>query len=145
MPNKKTHVCAGAITGTAATLAMQVYDQNLNVLETIGAITGGILGGRLPDLIDPPVSPLHRSIGHSPVLAVLASASAVAGIIWLREEVAALKSEANRCTEYGYSTPSHITMKFIIYSLLIGFLVGTSTGLLSHLALDSRTPAGIKL
>ena len=44
---------------------MASNEKPLNVLiEAAGGAAGGWLGARLPDMIDPPTSPRHRSIGH---------------------------------------------------------------------------------
>src|SRR5258708_11215342 len=66
MPNRDTHVRAGAIAGVAYSgyRAWGLPSCYL-VAEAVGGLAGGIGGGVLPDWIDTPLSPLHRAAAHS--------------------------------------------------------------------------------
>lgn len=62
--NRKAHVTIGT-TCALATVAFNkdVKDENM-FQQIVGLAIGGYLGARAPDIIDPPTSPNHRSIGH---------------------------------------------------------------------------------
>lgn len=67
MPNRRTHVRAGATTGVVTSLLMESRITNAadRLAFTTGAAVGGAFGGALPDMLDPPVSPNHRAFFHS--------------------------------------------------------------------------------
>ena len=51
--------------GTFAAYQARNQTPSQQGVETLAGLFGGYLGGRLPDLIDPPDCPNHRGIGHS--------------------------------------------------------------------------------
>lgn len=97
-------------------IARASRDEPITFLEAIGVFLGGGAVASLPDVIDPPTSPRHRSVGHS--------VAGVAGI-----GIALKNLEAN----------PNITKntKDIVYAM--------SGAYLSHIVLDATTPAGIPL
>lgn len=145
MPNKKVHSAAGVTAGVALMLTTQIKDKNINLPELIGSAVGGLLGGRLPDMIDPPNSPNHRDIGHSILFTIAGIALVICAVICLKTSCKELERDANWHIQNGYNIPDDINMKLTQKRLLIGFLNGLTTGSVSHLALDSTTPAGINL
>lgn len=145
MPNRKTHVNTGMLAGALASLVVQTKNGQLNVPEFAGTILGGTAGGRLPDVVDPPDSPNHRGFGHSPASALGLCGITEAAILKLRKTLSPLLSHADRYIATGYEIPSELAVKIAAYRLLIGFATGVSAGNISHLLLDSSTPAGIKL
>ena len=70
MPNRRTHIDAGAIAGTATALVMAREQSGAILLaELAGGMLGGALGGAMPDVLEPATSPNHRKLAHSLVTA----------------------------------------------------------------------------
>jgi hypothetical protein len=145
MPNRNIHVPVGVLAGVAAGLAVHKSWEGPYWPELIGALIGGALGGRLPDIIDPPDSPRHRGLGHS-VAAGTAGGGLLSGsMLALKKTIVTLDCHANRYRLNGYTLPSELASKLLWYRLLYGFCFGLSAGWLSHLVLDGCTPDGLRL
>lgn len=117
MPNRREHELAGLWFG----LLVNVIDQTLvrqekefSFLEAGAAGLGGLLGGRLPDQIEPAqlYGPNHRRGAHSVTTGV--------GMAMVSAKSRKLENRVMR-----------------------GFVQGGTAGYLSHLALDSQTPKGL--
>ena len=131
MPNRNEHILIGAAGGALFGLAQYVFDQQQglasqpepwskdDLIGTIGALGLGALAGaiaaQLPDLIDPPDSPNHRSIGHG-----------IAG-------TSILASQLNGFMGTLTDPSSRILVR------------GFQVGYISHVAADATTPKGIPL
>ncbi|MEF8874827.1 MAG: hypothetical protein V5A88_09210 [Candidatus Thermoplasmatota archaeon] len=79
-------------------------------------IFSSIFGGSLPDILDPPFTSHHRAFAHSRMLFYILI------IIWI-------------VTLFSLLTDSNLFI-WILYFFLLGYI--------SHLVLDSRTPAGLQ-
>lgn len=79
-------------------------------------ISSSFLGGVLPDILDPPFSHRHRFLAHSKILFYLLLIMSIVSLFILLTD------------------PNLII--WIIYFFLLGYI--------SHLALDSLTPAGLQ-
>ena len=79
-------------------------------------IFSSLFGGSLPDILDPPFSKRHRYFAHSKILFY------VLIVIWI-------------ITSYILLNDPNLTI-WILYFFLLGYI--------SHLALDSFTPAGLQ-
>ena len=148
MPNRDTHVRAGAIAGVAYSgyRAWGLPSRYL-VAEAVGGLAGGIGGGVLPDWIDTPLSPLHRAAAHS---------MSITGTVgyFLNEQLpqwqANLRAEALRYAQLRAASPSLLPqigygiLEFLCY-FLSGALAGLLAGYASHLALDSLTPSSLPI
>ncbi len=66
MPNGRAHRRLGAAAGGVAAL-YHARDEPFGgaLVEFLGGVCGGIVGGMPPDRLDPPVSPQHRGACHS--------------------------------------------------------------------------------
>lgn len=144
MPNADSHGPVAALAGAAAAITLAPQDSRAALFEALGGAFGGYLGGRTPDLIDPPTSPRHRSVGHG----VLTSGAA---LLWcvrrLPRAQAALRqprsspralAEEHRAGPRGASAPFDPVGHFLA-SVAAGFVAGYA----SHLLLDGMTPAGL--
>lgn len=115
MPNSKTHFTVGAGTSIFTYLLNKNSRNETASLEEV--ITVGLLGGAaatLPDILDPPTSPKHRSIGHSIAL----SGSLIPMLQRIKEN-----PQINQ------------NQKDIADSVFAAFA--------SHLVIDAGTPAGL--
>src|SRR5260370_35433107 len=76
MPNGPIHIATSTPAGAGYAFYKSNNQNDLSrFLETLGGAAGGYVGGILPDSIDPPIHPGHRSWGHG--LAPVAAATVV--------------------------------------------------------------------
>lgn len=117
MPNFGTHFFVGGC-ASALTYAVRKRSRNKGIsdLELIGMFLIGGGAASIPDVIDTPNGPNHRSIAHSLV--------AVGGV----------GSISNGLNNNPNFTPEQ---KDFAYSLMAAYL--------SHLFLDAQTPKGLPL
>jgi hypothetical protein len=149
MSNRATHVLVAVPSGAALAgyRARRQRRRSHRLVETAGGAVGGYLGGRLPDLIDPPTCPNHRGIGHS-FLSI-----SVAGTIiykslsdwqdWFRQRADEAKQRADNATDQvsrGFFLVAEFVLRFIA-----GLIAGVIGGYASHLALDFMTPCSLPL
>ena len=128
MPNFDKHLKTGALIGSIATAALNIINQlnridkdeqekfdigELFLKSALGAGVGAI-SGVLPDILEPAVSPHHRSFFHSKAFATL------------------LTIGSTKFLKSGTLSENEKEM-----------LVAFSAGFGSHLALDSKTPMGL--
>ena len=147
MPNKNVHVPVGVISGglvTALASPMMTWCGPY-LIEVIGALAGGALGGRLPDIIDPPDSPRHRGFGHSMACTAILDAGLSGVLITLRTQINELDSEADLYRRSGYTIPSEVALKLISCRIAYGFCLGLGAGWFSHLVMDGCMPDGLRL
>jgi len=148
MANGKEHREIALVVGAAAAFCCASDAPRDNaIVETIGGALGGYVGGVLPDVIDPPIHPGHRSLGHG-VLPVGATAK------YYVENVRAWQEELRRLAR-GYAqsaaranSESERTKYLLLETLCqlaAGFVVGIGAGYVSHLAMDACTPKGLPL
>jgi membrane-bound metal-dependent hydrolase YbcI (DUF457 family) len=126
MSNRNTHLVAGCITGIGTYFALKHMDaKEINLKEVIFTTSGGMIGGVLPDLLDPPISPNHRGFAHSFSLGILLGFGIEKVYKYIRN------------VEFNKNEVWFNIVLLIIMSLLIGYL--------SHLVLDVGTPKGLPL
>jgi hypothetical protein len=113
--------------------------------EVIGGAAGGRAGSKVADIIDPPLHPRHRSVGHG----VAQNATALAAYLEaLPRWQAALRQLSERLRQArieldGTAAKVLCGALEVACCLLAGFLAGFPAGHLSHLALDALTPFGL--
>lgn len=147
MPNRKTHVMAGIVFGTAAAgyQARSLASENL-LPELAGGCLGGILGGIAPDILEPAVHSWHRSVAHSGAGGFSSAALIQKCASWQQR----CRLEAQHHAQLKLVSQDdwirfwHAVMTFL-WALLSGFIVGVPAGYISHLVLDSTSPRGIPL
>ena len=118
MPNARTHFGVGAVVSALTYLANK--NARNEPVQLLGLLAVGLSGGAvalLPDMIDPPVSPNHRGIGHS----IAVSGFSIHVLLKRIEE----------------STQMTQDQKDFAKSMVAGYV--------SHLVLDGGTPAGLPL
>ena len=116
MPRRYQHIIIGASTAVAANILMQLReseDQKIDPTEVLLAGFFGVLGGVLPDIIEPAINPNHRGFYHSYLT--------MGGV--------------------GYSVAGKHTEKWSRLSRSV--IVSLGVGYISHLVADSTTPKGL--
>ena len=148
MSDGRFHRKVGTVVGVGAA-AYCARQQPLGhaIVEAIGGGLAGNLGARLPDFIDPPTSPRHRSIGHGMVPCGAAGHAAMSSFAGLQTK---LRAEAARRAELQRTTTStaeqlwHLLLE-LLCRLGAGAIPGFVAGYGSHVALDFCTPASLPL
>lgn len=135
MPNRDVHVKVGmGAAVVATTTAAGVLNEELSLgeifMRTMGALVGGYIGARVPDIIDPSTNgPRHRSIGH----AVVPNGAAY---VLLHNS---FFNYRNKLVENENSNDA------LMNQFIIGGMDGLFVGHASHLILDSQTPFSLPL
>ncbi|MCK4792701.1 MAG: metal-dependent hydrolase [Desulfobacteraceae bacterium] len=143
MPNKKTHTQIGAISGMAMTICRsdgQLIEDR--VLESLGGIIGGYLGGIMPDVLDPPNWPGHRSFTHSVSggAITLASADSVLSVWENYFRSLSNRFKVRKCEQESDVDRVIFGLLEILSRIAVGIGPGLIAGYFSHLALDCTTP-----
>ncbi len=139
MANNAVHSTVGGLAGATSTLALL---DKVDVEEwgwvLLGSTLGGIYGGKLPDILDPPSGgPNHRSTGHS------VSANTVGLALYYSQIGPACE---NYCLErIKKAKKEESDRDRIIWSIALGIVWGSPAGQISHLALDGCTPKMLPL
>ncbi len=146
MPNRRTHVAAGVTAGLVATLLTAQDEPGPDrIVEVLGGMIGGYLGGRAPDLLDPPLNPCHRGVAHGG-LAVLTLLLAELEAWRQRCRSAAREYEARAAVlPPGSTQRGDLIFQALLHRFAAGFATGLKAGYASHLALDLCTPRGLPL
>ena len=148
MPNGPVH----ALTSTPAGAVYSLYKFNnqnslARLFESTGGSIGGYIGGILPDWIDPPLHPGHRSFAHGlgPVLTGAA--------FWYRSlddwqnDLRQIADQHANCRARStdFITIAWHTFAEWVLRLFSGFLTGFGAGYITHVALDFGTPRCLPL
>lgn len=66
MPSNNVHRTVGVGAGAATALYQRRIQDPVNqLLEGIGGAAGGLVGGMLPDVLEPAINSWHRNVAHS--------------------------------------------------------------------------------
>lgn len=146
MPNGPVHRRFGAGVGTGMALVKALDQRPAHLLlEGVGGTIGGMVGARLPDMLDLPTSPNHRSTAHA-VLPV-----SVAGVTLLKnvdQMQSCLRQYADEFANAGAQSSSSLESAYysameVLFRLAVGMIPGLLAGYASHLVLDSRSAKGL--
>ena len=148
MPNRHVHRPVGAVVG--GTTALMLADRQSAVtlaLEVMGGALGGCLGAAMPDRIDPPTSPRHRSIGHGVFTAGTGLALTTTQLAKWQRDIRAFAHEtaASAVQSTRPRDQAILAVLAALTYLLAGALGGAVAGYASHLTLDAMTPMGLPL
>jgi len=133
MPNRDVHIKVGVGFAVSATIVAAIASNEEITFEEIcmrvaGAVLGGYVGARLPDIIDPSSrGPNHRSLGHGVVPNGTLCALGTERYLDMRKNLLGESDKKSR----------------IYNQLIVGAMDGFIAGHTSHLILDSRTPKGL--
>ena len=150
MPKRKVHLAtSGALGGLYALYKCGDQPDSTRFCELVGGIAGGCLGGRAPDVLDPPnLGPRHRGRAHS----------LAAGITVLNLNETQLRKWQDTCRGWaedfaqkrGACSPDS-QMRFVYTvadigcRMLAGLIAGFLAGYVTHLALDAFTPSSLNV
>ena len=119
MPNAAEHARIGAVTGAATCVAMAtLYKREPSAGEVAICSGVGLFTAGFPDLIEPAISPRHRSSAHSVAILVLI----VIALLWY-------------CTRDTQKEKQFAKM----------LAASAAMGYISHLLADSCTPSGLPM
>jgi membrane-bound metal-dependent hydrolase YbcI (DUF457 family) len=146
MPRRTTHIGAGALCGIAAgVFTAESLPKKYQGLHFVCVTIGGVFGGVAPDLLEPALSPHHRSLFHS--LAVGGAATSGLMSDWQAKchEMAADCTSRAQLAPLGSRQRSSEEMNAFLWRVIAGLLIGFLVGYMSHLALDGTTQKGLPL
>ena len=127
MANKPEHDLVGVLFGAAAAvITSQAKDAGEALQAAAAGALGGLAGSRLPDTLEPPTHPGHRSLFHG------VAANGAAAYFGTKPLV---KWRLRTTDPNGDRDPAA--------RLVSAFAVGAATGHASHILLDSTTPKGL--
>lgn len=143
MPNRTFHLATSGPAGALFAYANAPGNNAIpRILEMVGGGLGGLAGGALPDVLDPPAHPCHRSWAHGIV-------PVAAGAAYWGEELPgwqdAIRRQADRFAQLRASERQPLLAAWyaiveVVLRLCCGFLAGAGAGYVTHLALDFTTP-----
>jgi hypothetical protein len=149
MSDGKTHKkIAMASGGVAALLTTNEKEPWKLVAEMLGGVLGGLVGGKLPDIIEPAVHSWHRNVAHSFTTAAAVVSTAANGVqSWHASCRAKADAWAQRRRDPKL-TPADRALALLaelVWRIAAGIPIGAAAGYVSHLVLDAGTPRGIPL
>jgi hypothetical protein len=148
MADGKTHALVGVLAGAGtAAIAARREDPFRIILEALGGAGGGWVGAKVPDWLDPPLHPGHRSVGHGVIpstgLYTLYMEAIPRAQAWLRAQ-AQRQAGLARTSDPHFEQLWH-TLLSILCTLAAGAIAGVLAGHFSHLVLDAATPMSLPL
>jgi hypothetical protein len=148
MPNNPLHIA----TSTPAGAVFAFYKANsqndlARFVEALGGAVGGYVGGVLPDRLDPPSHPGHRSWGHG------VGSVAAGAVAWARRldgwQDGLRRHADHRALLRGQATAPLAAAWYGLLEwalrLLAGFVAGFGAGYLTHIVFDFGTPRCLPL
>jgi membrane-bound metal-dependent hydrolase YbcI (DUF457 family) len=136
----------GGVAGAAAGYFTSDHlPENQKALYVLTCTFAGILGGLLPDALEPAASPSHRGACHS----LAASGLMIAG--FRAKHHSRCLELAEQCDKRAASMVQGSAERVreensaLLWRLLGAALLGLGAGYMSHLVLDGVTPAGLPL
>lgn len=150
MPDRQTHLDAAIAVGVLAALLASKADTPWALLAEIGGtIAGSVLGGILPDVLEPGTSSWHRKSFHSVTalsgtagLAVSPPEEITAFRKRLRQRAATLRAQRETLPP-GHAKRTDFWLAEMGCHVVAGASVGLPVGYVSHLLLDGRSPRGL--
>jgi hypothetical protein len=148
MPSRSTHVGVAVPLGAGFALHKTRNKNGLEIiLEGVGGALGGMAGGVLPDILEPPDSSWHRSTAHAALPVAMAAAFWSENLDTWQTNLRLLADQhrgARSQTTDVLAACWHAFVEWML-RLLAGSLAGFGAGYLSHVALDLRTPRCVPL
>ena len=149
MSSGRTHKTVGVFSGAGAVyLHNHVSQSQHHLTDYIGGVVGGYYGSKLADIVDPPTSPNHRSIGHGIIQNSILAKVIYENIAQFRkhcfQQAENYHQRANQCQEQLFQELL-LRMLAEAFKFAAGLAAGLIAGHLSHLALDATTAKSLPL
>jgi len=140
MARKLEHDYGGMLVG-AVVECMTAGDlpSGKRLLETAGAVCGGCLGSRIPDLIEPAIGFNHWGFAHSLTAGAGTTGISLVGVLRTRNCMRALGEEMfelSRDDDLAAPWQYFATLGGMLMYVIAGVVVGAPAGYVSHLVLD---------
>lgn len=143
MSNRAFHVPISAAAGAAVSLYKSHGTNEIHKFwEAAGGAFGGAIVGILPDRVEPPIHPGHRSTAHALTPAIAAAALWTSRIdIWQTHarQLAAHHAWLRAVSSDPLVRAWHAFAESFL-RILAGFIAGFAAGYVTHLAFDFGTP-----
>lgn len=145
MSNRAEHIAAAIPAGTAFSFCKAPPGNGSAILwETVGGAFGAVPGAALPDVIDVPSCPNHRSVAHGAIpvggLTYLAWKHLDSVQAWLRAA-----AQQQRLVKLTAPSPWLAAWHAFLDVFLQVALAGFVAGYISHILLDLQTPCSVPL
>lgn len=137
MPNRSTHTWVGALTALAVGYIRSRELQGADkFFHNAGAALGGAFAGRLPDILEPALSPHHRQFYHGLL------PNAVFWFLATRQIEKAYQCIVGEALRYEPLQGAYPWQRGLLFTVA-GFVQAVPPGYISHLVLDGATPFGL--
>ena len=144
MPRRSTHLALGGMSGVAAGLVTgRSLPEQHQLLHVGFAGIGGAFGGLAPDILEPAVSPNHRSLFHSLAAAGAIAAASLADWQSRCHHSAGVCDTRASCAPAGSPERWNEELKALLWRALAGLIVGFLAGYASHLIADAGTSSSL--
>ncbi len=146
MPNSEAHKIIGGLAGLTSLHFLPPLSLGGGSATLAGRVAGGVVGGLLPDWLEPATSPRHRSTCHS----AAAGGVALTDLHIARNIEAYLQSRSAEIRHEAHGQCDAV-LKFLqkVWAWVVEFFggaaVGVVAGYVSHLVADMFTPAGLPI
>lgn len=146
MASRNAHDVTGALAGGAVAAVSARNEQIVfQLIEILGGVVGGVHGSRIPDGLEPALTPRHRGPAHS---LVAGFALGSAAIKHTPKHIDALRAQARDLDARSLEEPDFLRALLLFLAAAAchfasGYLLGAATGYGSHLALDALTPESL--
>lgn len=149
MPNRTVYMTTISCVGTITAFRLsETRSSHHRLHELVGGFLGGLAGGRLSDILEPPLNPNHRGVAHSVSAtgAILSVAQQNCEIAqqWLRDraDILEIRAESLPANPFGGALLPLIAN---LCRIAAGFLAGPVAGYVTHAALDAFTSRSVRL
>jgi membrane-bound metal-dependent hydrolase YbcI (DUF457 family) len=150
MSSRRTHTVVGAVAGGTYALVCAPKNQKPlnNLAEVVGGALGGVVGSRLPDVLEPAIHSFHRSTFHSVATAGTITYGMAQKQVSPADALRKLADEAAQRAAILKANGQPALQDELLELLLhvaAGVVSGLPAGYVSHLACDMTTPRSIPL
>lgn len=146
--NRNFHTTAGVCSALSVSAIYPRYKSEDLLHQLIGLSIGGYLGARLPDILDPPTNPRHRSLGHG-ILPCTYSLNFLWESLSPEWEIFFIKKAEYFQRLHNNSSDPFMKVIYFLLMQLSHFFVWMCKGLIigyaSHLLSDFTTPMGLPI
>jgi hypothetical protein len=120
---------------------------NDRITEFAGGAVGGFFFGRMPDIVDTPNSPNHRSVAHGVAPCTTLMGAYASQLEQIQSFFRSCADRQEALARQASTTVAELWHYFLelLFRLLAGAAAGVLGGYGSHLVLDGLTPQSLPL